>query len=116
MSYHNVASRRNKPSFGMVFAQILDLHLLCTRVPRGADDAERVFGDAPGEAKFVWVVEVLLDEIGVWEGKRGPRRSREQRWGAVDVVKGRVVNAFEAKGPRAYKEIRLAAGFGGPRV
>ncbi|KAG7120412.1 hypothetical protein HYQ44_004908 [Verticillium longisporum] len=115
--YQSAASRRNKPSFGMVFAQMLDLHLLCTRVPRTAEDAERIFGDAPGDARFVWVVEVLLDEIGVWGGQgKGPRRSREQRWGAVDVVGGSVVDAFEPKAPAVPKEIRLAAGFGGPRV
>ncbi|CRK26902.1 hypothetical protein BN1708_000688 [Verticillium longisporum] len=100
----------------MVFAQTLDLHLLCTRVPRSAEDAERIFGDAPGDARFVWVVEVLLDEIGVWGQGKGPRRSREQRWGAVDVVGGSVVDAFEPKAPAVPKEIRLAAGFGGPRV
>ncbi|KAM0274868.1 hypothetical protein ACHAQH_007793 [Verticillium albo-atrum] len=114
--YRSLASRRNKPSFGMVFAQMLDLHLLCTRVPRGAEDAERVFGDAPGEASFVWVVEVLLDEMGVWEEGKGPRQSREQRWGAVSLVEGRLVDAFEPTGPAVLKEIRLAAGFGGPRV
>ena len=54
------------------------------------------------EPRFTWVVEALLDEIGVWEPERaagGPRRSREQRWGAVDVVDNgtRLVNAFGAK-------------------
>jgi hypothetical protein len=46
------------------------------------------------------VVEVLLDEMGVYEkhepGERswGSRRSREQRWAAVDVDdEGRVVDA-----------------------
>lgn len=57
---------------------------------------------------FVWVVEVLLDEIGVYEYEMMPRgeegengcaeereggavlvrRNREQRWGAVVVEEG----------------------------
>ncbi|KAL2757711.1 hypothetical protein ACRALDRAFT_1079832 [Sodiomyces alcalophilus JCM 7366] len=97
------SKRRNKPSFGLVFTQLLDLHLLCTRIPREREDAERLYaplGEGRGqeEVGFVWVVEVLLDEMGVWEegGARRPRRSREQRWGAVDVVGGRVVDAFTA--------------------
>ncbi|ROT35383.1 hypothetical protein SODALDRAFT_328723 [Sodiomyces alkalinus F11] len=104
------SKRRNKPGFGLVFTQLLDLHLLCTRVPREREDAERLYaplgeregereeGRAQGEVRFVWVVEVLLDEMGVWEkgAAEMPRRSREQRWGAVDVVGGLVVDAFAA--------------------
>jgi hypothetical protein len=49
---------------------------------------------------FVWVVEVLLDEVGVYgrDGEGGVdlgrrRRSREQRWGVMDVDgEGRVVD------------------------
>jgi hypothetical protein len=93
---------RNKPYYGLVFSRMLDLHLLCTRVPRTRADgtalvANRGVGD--GEVSFVWVVEVLLDEMGVYErdGKGGfdwgRRRSREQRWGVVDVDgEGRVVD------------------------
>ncbi|CAJ2504249.1 Uu.00g116430.m01.CDS01 [Anthostomella pinea] len=148
-------SRRNKPAFGVTFAQFLDVHLLCTRVPRARGDAERVFAPPPalrgggvgvgvgvgagggvgvgqgagqGEGllgvRYVWVVEALLDEMGVWKGgaqgqglgqgqggkgnKEGkkttdgeakiPKRRmfREQRWGAVDVRNGvRVVDALE---------------------
>lgn len=79
---------RGKPSFGVVFTQLLDLHLLCTRVPRVAGGG------------VAWVVEVLLDEIGVYEmgGDEGvvTRRCREQRWGAVDIEGGggRVLDAF----------------------
>ncbi|KXH26904.1 hypothetical protein CSIM01_07052 [Colletotrichum simmondsii] len=112
---NQAASRRNKPTFGLVFSQLLDLHLLCTKIPRDKEDAERLYTAAPGGGgggeddgtgvKFVWALEVLLDEIGVWEhgtgaeagGRRGvPRKSREQRWGVVDVRGGRVVDAFEA--------------------
>lgn len=101
------ASRRNKPSFGLVFSQMLDMHLLLSsRVPRSISDAEVACGGRGGarEAaavfgaavpRFVSVVEVLLDEMGVWEGVLGARRRREQRWAAVDVVGGRLVDAFD---------------------
>ncbi|KAI7779593.1 hypothetical protein LA080_000705 [Diaporthe eres] len=125
-------SRRNKPSFGLIFTQMLDIHLLCTRVPRTRADAEALFappsqaaGAGTGAVDYGWVVEVLLDEVGVWEDERarppwGSRRaSREQRWGAVDVRRDgdgvRVVDAFGG-GRKTVPEIVLAAGFGGRRV
>lgn len=96
--YHYTGNlpRRLKPSFGLVFTRLLDLHLLCSRVARtrahdelpGLQDGE---GDAGG---VVTVVEVLMDEMGVWQGRRGVRPRREQRWTAVDVVKGRVCCAM----------------------
>ncbi|KAK1996384.1 hypothetical protein LX36DRAFT_682425 [Colletotrichum falcatum] len=107
------ASRRNRPAFGLVFSQLLDLHLLCTRVPRDKEDAEKAYALAPGPGvggkdggfagaavRYVWVIEVLLDEVGVWEGGLSggavrARQLREQRWAAVDVKGGRVVDAFE---------------------
>ena len=119
------SSKRNKPSYGMVFSQMLDLHLLCTKVPRGRARPGGGYGG------YIWAVEVLLDELGVYEGlevvmgavgqgeeegegegqggqreeekgresraKKGlTRRSREQRWGAVEIEEGsgRVVDAF----------------------
>ncbi|KAK4250972.1 hypothetical protein C7999DRAFT_38104 [Corynascus novoguineensis] len=95
--------RRNKPSFGLVFSQMLDLHLLCTRVPRTrADSAALMVNPGVGVAgvSYVWIVEVLLDELGVYEELAGggwdwgKRRSREQRWGPVVVdEEGRIVDA-----------------------
>ncbi|KAK3365192.1 hypothetical protein B0T24DRAFT_427744 [Lasiosphaeria ovina] len=85
-----------KPSFGLVFSKLLDLHLLCTRVPRTRGDAGVVetglyFG-GKSEIHLTWVVEVLLDELGVYcesdDRRTGWRRSREQRWAAVDVGEG----------------------------
>ncbi|KAK1974378.1 hypothetical protein LZ30DRAFT_787039 [Colletotrichum cereale] len=130
---NQAASRRNKPTFGLVFSQLLDLHLLCTRVPRDKEDAEKVYTPAPGPVvgggedggstgafRYVWVIEVLLDEMGVWEGgsPNGAvkvRKGREQRWAAVDVRGGRVVDAFEVAEKRVG-EVRVVGGFGGPRV
>ncbi|KAI8214699.1 hypothetical protein K4K53_000660 [Colletotrichum sp. SAR 10_77] len=122
----HAAARRNKPTFGLVFAQLLDLHLLCTKVPRTREDAERLYAPPArddgggGGVRYTWVVEVLLDELGVWEEGAAPgvRRCREQRWTAVDVRAGRVVDAFE--GAERTKgnvgDIRVVGGFGGPRV
>ncbi|KAI1813160.1 hypothetical protein GGS20DRAFT_554671 [Poronia punctata] len=101
-----------KPSFGAVFAQFLDLHILCTRVPRTREDAEAAV--TPGMkdvVRYAWVVEVLLDELGAWKGEevmmmmlmdndgvveRPPSRpNREQRWTPVDVRGGvRIVDSF----------------------
>lgn len=87
------ATTWQKPSFGLVFSRFLDLHLLCTRIPRTREDAEGVvMGQRQG--RMVWAVEALLDEGGVWEGERGERKGRERRWGVVDLVGGRVVDAF----------------------
>ncbi|KAI1434819.1 hypothetical protein GGR50DRAFT_687418 [Xylaria sp. CBS 124048] len=118
-------ARRNKPSFGATFAQLLDLHLLGTRIPRTRDDAEVAIslGSGAEEVRYAWVVEVLLDELGGWDGKGAV--NREQRWAAVDVRDGvRVVDAFGRRdsgrdsGRDGGKEnrgpVRVVAGFGGP--
>ncbi|KAH7175511.1 hypothetical protein EDB81DRAFT_874356 [Dactylonectria macrodidyma] len=100
--------RRSKPSFGLVFAQLLDLHLLCTRIPRTREDAEaavtalhghsaEVTSAAAVAVDSVWLVEVLLDDLGVWEGRKGARRDREQRWTAVDVEGARIRVAFQER-------------------
>ncbi|KAF6822155.1 fasciclin domain family [Colletotrichum plurivorum] len=117
-------ARRNKPAFGLVFSQLLDLHLLCTRMPRSQEDVDRLAAAAEEEGdervRYVWIVEVLLDEAGVWEPDTGPgaRRSREQRWAAVDVRAGRVVDAFdeEVQPKKHAGDVRTVGGFGGPRV
>ncbi|KAF5568859.1 hypothetical protein FPHYL_2573 [Fusarium phyllophilum] len=96
------SARRTKPNFGLIFTQLLDLHLLCTKVPKTRQDAEGAVGQLPGdEIELVWIVEVLLDELGVWEGHTGPRSGREQRWAAVKVEKGRIGQAIDDKEPEA---------------
>lgn len=128
-SYDTPHSRRNKPSFGLIFTQLLDLHLLCTKIPRTRADAEALYAPtSPGQGKvveYVWAAEVLLDELGVWEGRENvleghPRRFRDQRWGAVEVRKDatgvRIADAFDKTTQSVPKQIVLAAGFGGPRV
>ncbi|KAG5927486.1 hypothetical protein E4U42_002196 [Claviceps africana] len=101
-SLQGIFGPRPRPSFGVVFAQLLDMHLLCSRATtrHGGTPTETVRRrdggqeqDHPGAAS-VTVVEVLTDDMGVWQGRRGPRPSREQRWTAVHVVAGRVVCAM----------------------
>ncbi|KAI0143760.1 hypothetical protein GGR57DRAFT_518093 [Xylariaceae sp. FL1272] len=136
----------NKPNFGQTFTQFLDLHLLCTKIPRSRDDAEAyiALGSSEEGIHMVWVVECLMDELGFWDwgrlgreigredrgggkgkgkGKRTEederlpvRVSREQRWGAVVMRDGVVVNAFRKEGLVDRGAVRVVAGFGGPRV
>lgn len=85
---HAGGYKPNKPTFGLVFTQLLDMHLLCTRAPR------------PGKTalpRALTVVEVLLDDIGVWEGKGGVRKRREQRWTVVAPYNGRIIDASDGK-------------------
>ncbi|KAK2026714.1 hypothetical protein LX32DRAFT_641629 [Colletotrichum zoysiae] len=131
---NQAAPRRNRPTFGLVFSQLLDLHLLCTRIPKDKGDAEKLYALAPGAGagaggegggftgavRYVWAMEVLLDEVGVWEGGLPggavqARKLREQRWAAVDVKGGRVVDAFEAAEQRVG-EASVVGGLGGPGV
>lgn len=81
--YNYSCRRRIKPSFGLIFSQLLDLHILSTNIP-GAYNPKRRGHLLSGEDKPsspYTVVEVLLDEAG----SRGTpsckeRKSREQRW------------------------------------
>ncbi|TDZ21167.1 Aurofusarin biosynthesis cluster protein S [Colletotrichum orbiculare MAFF 240422] len=120
--YDKGLSRRNKPTFGLVFAQLLDLHLLCTQVPSTEEDVERLLAlpeEDDGKAiDMTWILEVLLDEMGVWvEGKsHGARQLRDQRWSAIDFRDGRIVEALEEVVKESKGEVRVVGGFGGPRV
>ncbi|KAK8024092.1 hypothetical protein PG993_012158 [Apiospora rasikravindrae] len=116
-------SRKNKPAFGQTFTQFLDLHLLCTKVPRSRDDAEVLFSSTSATGRhqrpvhYAWVVETLVDEIGAWEwaddapvddkkdskgekttkGEKWKMIDREQRWGAVEIRNAgcQVADAFD---------------------
>ncbi|KAF5636328.1 uncharacterized protein FTJAE_6095 [Fusarium tjaetaba] len=108
------SARRTKPNFGLIFTQLLDLHLLCTKIPKTRQDAEGAVRQLPGdEIEMAWVVEVLLDELGVWEGHTGARSGREQRWAAVKVEKGRFEQAIDEREPEAQipniSDARVAA-------
>lgn len=131
-TYDTPHSRKSKPSFGLIFTQMLDMHLLCTRVPKMRDDAEALyapaevaFGAPTPKVAFGWVVEMLLDEMGIWKGRTAVeggqrRKSREQRWGAVEISRnqrGRGIAMADLFGRRDMSgETIIAAGFGGRRV
>ncbi|KAL7931094.1 hypothetical protein V8C35DRAFT_311300 [Trichoderma chlorosporum] len=85
---HAGGYKPNKPTFGLVFTQLLDIHLLCTRAPRSGKTAL---------PRSLTVVEVLLDDIGLWEGKGGLRKRREQRWTVVAPSNGRIIEASDGK-------------------
>ncbi|KAL7802417.1 hypothetical protein V8C44DRAFT_344949 [Trichoderma aethiopicum] len=85
----------NKPTFGLVFTQLLDLHLLCTRAPRPTRSTTA--SSSSSSLRALTVVEVLLDDVGVWEGERGRRRRREQRWTVVASSQGRIVDAVDGE-------------------
>ncbi|KAK3394060.1 hypothetical protein B0H63DRAFT_459852 [Podospora didyma] len=113
------ARHNNRPSFGLVFTQLLDLHLLCTRVPRTRADAAAATENTAVVGRtlhFAWVVEVLLDDLGVCstsdhQASTILRQSREQRWGAVDVDDsgGRIVDAIRP----SEKHVRRKKGLNG---
>ncbi|KAK7917093.1 hypothetical protein PG985_010701 [Apiospora marii] len=145
-NHAHALSRKNKPAFGHTFAQFLDLHLLCTQVPRSREDAKVLFSSTTrqqqqGPVRYAWVVETLVDELGAWEWeedaaaegkdsskgektlgkKKWKMVDREQKWGAVEVRNAgcQVVDAFDSMrntGKMSVEPIRLAAGFGGRRV
>ncbi|KAM0357523.1 hypothetical protein ACHAPY_004766 [Fusarium culmorum] len=98
------SSRRTKPNFGLSFTQLLDLHILCTRIPKTKKDAELAVQPRSGEeAKMVWVVEVLLDEMGVWEGEALAQCLQEsecvmvERNSAADCLREPLVNTLPLK-------------------
>ena len=93
-----MAMRRIRPGFGQTFDQLVDVHLLCTRVPVAATTA------AEQAAGFAWAVEVLSDRVGVWTASDAQESSwarlfRHQRWGVVHVCNGVVVD-YEPDKPR----------------
>ncbi|KAL6853283.1 hypothetical protein J3F83DRAFT_756046 [Trichoderma novae-zelandiae] len=92
-SPHGLGYKPNKPTFGLVFTQLLDLHLLCTRAPRPSKTATAAA--IPSRARTI--VEVLLDDIGVWGGERGRRKRREQRWTVVASRNGRIIDASDGE-------------------
>ncbi|KAI1379030.1 hypothetical protein F4677DRAFT_442755 [Hypoxylon crocopeplum] len=95
--------RQIKPAFGVTFAQFLDLHLLCTRVPRTKSNAEVLFAPqsaaavGPYEARYCWVVEVLLDELRVWEWEGDDGAQGRDEDGVVGGVKNEKAKEVENK-------------------
>lgn len=97
---------RRRPAYGSIFARLVDVHMLCTRVPRMIDDIRTVLvasGTSHANAQVAWVVEVLTDEVGVVVDEGGQERGskyinrrrvkyRDQKWGALDVAGRRIID------------------------
>ena len=64
-----------RPAYGQVFGRLVDLHLMGSRVLSEKGDS-------------VWIVEVLVDEVGLYDLERMDRSDREGRWGVVDFEGG----------------------------
>ncbi|KAK4229912.1 hypothetical protein QBC38DRAFT_470718 [Podospora fimiseda] len=71
--------RVKRAGYGKVFAGLVDLHLMGSKV---AVDKERE------EREKVWVMEVLFDEVGVYDLEKRERRDREGRWAVFGVDRG----------------------------
>ena len=86
--------RRVRPSFGLIFSQLLDLHILCTAISEahGPDGTERNTLKTAGRNKSgvtstTSLVEILSDDVGTWSVSCSPgAKSREQRWGICRLV------------------------------
>ena len=120
-------TRRNKPSFGTTFAQFLDLHLLCTKVPRTREDAEAAvtlgMGAGVEDVKYAWVVEVLLDELGALDWQPGVEKDITNKNKEEGGNENEVRNSHLPLPPRTSREQRWGAvdvrdsdGGGGTRI
>ncbi|KAI8632813.1 hypothetical protein F5Y19DRAFT_331004 [Xylariaceae sp. FL1651] len=110
-------TRRNKPAFGATFAQFLDLHLLCTQVPRLRGDAEAAvaLGASSDDVRYAWVVEVLLDELGFWDwdagSEKGCSKDEKQKKGFKneEAARGERGEEIRLPPPRTNREQRWGA-------
>ncbi|KAM3426877.1 hypothetical protein MY4824_009766 [Beauveria thailandica] len=103
--------RPSRPSFGTVFSQFLDLHLLCTDI-LGQERATYSLGEHSASTKIGYrrlgptLVEVLQDNL-VLDSRHARECHREQRWAILDVSNQLIVNAYEHHESQAKgKQIR----------
>ncbi|KAK3943078.1 hypothetical protein QBC46DRAFT_378129 [Diplogelasinospora grovesii] len=95
-------SYRVWPRFEQAMTRLVDVHIMCSRLPRTNVDLEvvsRSLRPWAGRPRWGWVIDVIGDKTGVW--KREPaeesRRlllTRLWRWGAVNVEEARVPRIF----------------------
>ncbi|KAG5793414.1 hypothetical protein H9Q69_007538 [Fusarium xylarioides] len=96
------SARRTKPNFGLIFTQLLDLHLLCTKVPKTRQDAEGAVRQPPGD-------EIELPANHISTAKRPllkPHRGLTLK--LHDLSRGAIAKAFPTKMPSSCKELREA--------
>ncbi|KAH8711136.1 hypothetical protein HC256_007951 [Beauveria bassiana] len=103
--------RPSKPSFGIVFSQFLDLHLLCTDIS-GQERASYSLGEHSALTQTSHrrlgptLVEVLQDNLEL-NSPHARECHREQRWAILDVSNQQIVNAYEHHESQAKgKQIR----------
>lgn len=88
--------RQRKPKFGLIFSQLLDVHLLCSQLPSAKEDAESALAQTQTNSHMSslrqdTIIEVLFDSIGKWQPGHG-HKHREQLWVAVDSSNGAIKN------------------------
>jgi hypothetical protein len=95
-------SNASKPALGQIFTQFPELHLFISKLPKGREDAELLYGQdedsvsgQKGAVSYCYIVEVLKDEtpnLGFKKEKEKDDRKgkrfgwREQRWTAVELT------------------------------
>ncbi len=88
--------RPSRPSFGAVFNQFLDLHILCTGISNHQVVSSCSLEKAAGSSKTDYqchsptLVEVLQDNL---DSLHVRRRHREQRWAVLNISNQQIVDA-----------------------
>ncbi|EGX95083.1 hypothetical protein CCM_03355 [Cordyceps militaris CM01] len=89
--------RPSRPSFGVVFSQFLDLHILCTDLSENhANLACRLERAAAStkcdhQCRSLAHIEVLKDNLGI-NSAHLRKQNREKRWAVLDVYGQKIVN------------------------
>ena len=100
-----------KPSFGLVFAKLLDLHILCSRVPLrskvpgpcgGGGSIRYTQQQQQQQQQTAWVAEVLLDEVGVYSENSDDRNSNaaDEEKGTMDATAAAGGDGGQQRRPR----------------
>ncbi len=91
--------RPSRPSFGGVFNQFLDLHLLCTDIsnyqatPSCSLEKAEESANSDYQRRSPTLVEVLQDNVGL-DSPPVHQHHREQRWAVLEVSNHQIVNAY----------------------
>ena len=72
------SSTVGKPALGKPYSYLIDTSIMLSTVPKTLDDAEIVYGDNVGQAKYSNILEILHDK----------NANRAERWAAFDIING----------------------------